>query len=226
MKDLSELDGGKKENAIANIIAYIQKNPAEYGVVSGDVNHLAVGDHIDMEKIRAMLGETKIGGESILEHAKHLTQEQITSIEQIKPSSDGIMKNLDVLDKTISELKESQAGTAKLMSEFDAIGHPSALDLSDKGIASMSATEDLPSTIQRNLENVFGVGERELGDTEWEGLQGKDAEDFLDDFSLDTDSPEEKLREYLGKIIDDTDIKPNEEETILEYLKRAGGTKI
>lgn len=226
MKELSELDGGKKENAIANIIAHMQKNPAEYGIVSGDVNRLAIGDHINMEKIHSVIAETKIGGEGIVEHAKHLASETIAKGEVPKPSSESFMSNLDKLDKTITELGESHAKTSTLINEFDKIGQSSALDLSDTGIASLSANEDLPGVMERNLENVFGVGERELGDTEWAKLQSEDAEDFLDDFSLDTDSPEEKLREYLGRIIDDTKISPDKEETILEYLTRVGKTKI
>lgn len=225
MKELSELEGGRRENAIANIIAHLQKNPAEYGIASGDVNRLAIGDHINMEKIHSVIAETKIGGEGIVEHAKHLADETITKAE-VPPSKEGFMSNLDKLDKTISEIRESQVKTSALMSEFYNIGQSSALDLSDTGIANLSANEGLPSVIERNLENVFGVGEKELGDTEWTKLQSEDAEDFLDDFSLDTDSPEEKLREYLGEIIDDTKISPDKEETILEYLNRVGKTKI
>ncbi|MBI5005079.1 MAG: hypothetical protein HZC03_00485 [Candidatus Lloydbacteria bacterium] len=170
MKELSELDGGRKENAIANLIAHIQKNPAEYGVVSGDVNRLAVGDYINMEKIHAALGETKIGGESIIEHAKHLTSEQVASVEAPELSGEEFTSSLD---KTVSELGEAHSKVSALMEGLDNIGQSPALDLSDAGIANMGATEELPSAAQRHLESIFGVGERELGDADWKVLQGE-----------------------------------------------------
>ncbi|MBI2045979.1 MAG: hypothetical protein HYT28_00975 [Parcubacteria group bacterium] len=239
MKELSELDGGRKENAIANILEQINKNPIDYGVASGDVNRLAIGDHINMEKIHAAFLETKIGGESIVEHAQHLTTEQVAHIEapqhevvsETTPVAETEPKPLSVEDrnaqdvKNIDELeKQYKVGKYAVASQADA----GAFDISDKGIAGMSgevaadmsATENLTKTIQRGLEHVFGVGERELGDTSWTVLQSENAEEFLDKFSLDMDSPEEKLKDYLNTMIHDTKINPRAGETILDYLTR------
>lgn len=227
MKELSELDGGRKENAIANILEQINKNPAEYGVASGDVNRLAIGDQIDMEKIHQAIEHTKIGSESVIEHAKHLTTEQVAHIESPRPPSEEFESHLD---KSVSELEKTHAKIPPLFEELDKVGQPATsahpaglnvLDINDHAISGMSAAEVLPVAAQRHIESIFGVGERELGDTDWGRFQSEDAEDFLDDFSLDTDSPEEKLRAYLNDIISGTKIKPSIGETILEYIKRA-----
>jgi len=70
-----------KDNVIANLIEEIKKNPQDYGVTSGDVNSLKVGDNINLEKIQDLLESKKIGGKNLIEHAKGLGDETLENIK-------------------------------------------------------------------------------------------------------------------------------------------------
>ena len=76
---------GRQYNAIENILAQIKANPAEYGITSGDVNNLAVGDTINIEKIGEIVANHKIAGEGILDHAKGLPAAVVSGIENYMP---------------------------------------------------------------------------------------------------------------------------------------------
>jgi hypothetical protein len=77
---------GRQYNAIENILAQIKANPAEYGIVSGDVNNLNVGDKINIEKIADIVANHKIAGQGIFEHAQGLPPAVVTGIENYMPS--------------------------------------------------------------------------------------------------------------------------------------------
>jgi hypothetical protein len=250
IKELNELDGGRKENAIANIIAHINKNPVPYGIASGDVDHLAVGDHINMAKIHKALADIKINGESVVEHAKRLTPEQIERIEEFRPENDvsesvSQVSTLDtertenkplsseeINDKDMKMLDEMERQVNQYGKGGEASVDTKELDISDEGIKNinnefsateMTTTGILPDGIQRDLErDIFGVEERELADTEWATLQNEKADTFLDDFYVWEENSRAKLWTYLRKVVEHSGISPDSDETVLDYLARAG----
>ncbi len=83
--EIRGLSGGQQTNAIENILADIKNNPGLYGIQSEDVNKLAVGDKINLNKIQEVLSTKTIGGENIIEHAQNLSAETLKNIEAYVP---------------------------------------------------------------------------------------------------------------------------------------------
>jgi hypothetical protein len=77
---------GGQYNAIENILAKIKADPTAYGIESGDVNVLHPGDKIDLAKIQQILANTKIGTESIYDHANKLPAAVVDGIEKYMPA--------------------------------------------------------------------------------------------------------------------------------------------
>ncbi|MBX4215505.1 hypothetical protein KW797_00995 [Candidatus Parcubacteria bacterium] len=83
--DIAELEGGRQTNAIENILAEMKKDPAAYGISSGNINDLKPGDAINLEKIREIIDTHQVKGESIAEHAKNLSEQTVQRIEGWSP---------------------------------------------------------------------------------------------------------------------------------------------
>lgn len=75
---------GMKDNVIANLIEEIKKSPQDYGITSGEINTLKIGDNINLEKIQDLLESKKIGGESLIKHTEELGEETLKNIEDYK----------------------------------------------------------------------------------------------------------------------------------------------
>ena len=88
--EVQGLSGGKQTNAIENILAEIKKDPTLYGIKSGDVNKLAIGENIDVEKIKEILENKTIGGKNIIDHAEGLSKGAVDKIESWEPPTVGI----------------------------------------------------------------------------------------------------------------------------------------
>lgn len=82
---ISNLEGGRQTNAIENILAKIKEDPAAYGIKSGDVNKLSIGDSVDLEKISQILETEKIGDQTIIERASNLPEKDVARIESYTP---------------------------------------------------------------------------------------------------------------------------------------------
>lgn len=76
---------GGQYNAIENILAKIKADPTAYGIKSGDVNMLQPGEQINLAKIQEVLATTKIGTESIYDHANKLPAAVVKGIEEYMP---------------------------------------------------------------------------------------------------------------------------------------------
>ena len=84
ISDHVETKGGQY-NAIENILSQMRANPAEYGISSGDLNNLKIGETIDIAKIGAIVETYKVGGEGIYDHANGLPAKIVESIENYMP---------------------------------------------------------------------------------------------------------------------------------------------
>jgi hypothetical protein len=76
---------GGQYNAIENILTQIKANPTAFGITSGNVDMLAIGDTIDIAKINEIVQNSKIGGESIFDHANKLPAAVVAGIENYMP---------------------------------------------------------------------------------------------------------------------------------------------
>lgn len=77
--EIAELKGRALHNAIENTLEVIRENPAEFGISSGDVNLLSVGDSIDLDKINDILESEGVDGQTIVDRAKSLMAEGVQS---------------------------------------------------------------------------------------------------------------------------------------------------
>lgn len=105
--EIDELErAGMKDNAVANLIEKIKDNPQEYGISSGDVDNLKIGDEINLGKIQTLLETEKIGTEGLLEHAQGLNEETLDKIENHKPEPEAT-----ILPETESHLPTDSVAT-------------------------------------------------------------------------------------------------------------------
>jgi hypothetical protein len=81
---------GMKDNTVANLIETIKDDPEAYGITSGNIDNLNIGDKIDMERIQDLLENEKIGGESLIDHAQRLDETTLKEIENYQPESEPI----------------------------------------------------------------------------------------------------------------------------------------
>ncbi|MBI3671428.1 hypothetical protein HY249_01380 [Candidatus Azambacteria bacterium] len=85
MDELKDLEGGQKSNAIANIIEAVKKDPEALKALGFEspesIDHLEVGQEMDIAKMKEILGSAEVNGEHIVEHAQNLDEATIKSIE-------------------------------------------------------------------------------------------------------------------------------------------------
>ena len=154
MDEIKDLEGGKKSNAIANVIKAIKNDPEKFKALgfenAEDIHNLEVGQKIDLNEIKKILNTETIGEnkESIIEHAtKGLSDEQIKIIEandkliaefhEARPeillnekTTEWIIKNpeadLDqvVYDKESGEIAIEEVDTAAPMETVAAVEEP------------------------------------------------------------------------------------------------------
>jgi len=179
---IGELDGGKQTNAIENILKEIRKNPAEYGISSGDADSLATGDKINIQKIAEILSEKKIGGEGIMEHAQNLSEETVKNIEsyvpppqelgeleeippETEPTPQHIRENwADITPEKLEQMKQEYdaPGNATLeeISQMNAISHfenPEAVaNMASIDPADKETLNIARESFYRNLDDLYG----------------------------------------------------------------------
>lgn len=88
--EIKNLPSGRQENAIENVVSQIIKDPESFGITSGKVAKIEVGDKINLQKIKDIIESYKIGGKSIVEHAKGLSAETVDSIRSFISPRTGI----------------------------------------------------------------------------------------------------------------------------------------
>ncbi len=143
MPEIKELEGkGMKRNVIANLIKEIEGNPKEYGIESGKVGSLKVGDKINMDKIHELLKNSTIKGEGLIDHAEGLSSETIERIEGWKPDTEipkikvipdqtheyvsQTPEYLEVktnIDKTLADVYKTQADLAEAKIQLGTMGN-------------------------------------------------------------------------------------------------------
>lgn len=97
MDEIKDLEGGRKSNAIANVIEAIKNDQTKLEALgfenAGDIHDLEVGQKIDLNEIKEILDTETIGEESIVEHAQELDNE--------------IVENIEANDKSIAEFHKA-----------------------------------------------------------------------------------------------------------------------
>lgn len=88
--EISNLEGQAQANAIENILAVIKENPTEYGISSGKIDLLSVGDKVDIGKINDILNVEKINSHSILERARQFLEGFSGEGEGARVSQEGV----------------------------------------------------------------------------------------------------------------------------------------
>lgn len=71
----SGLTGHQLNNATENILAAMKSDPASFGVKSGNLDLINVGDNIDIEKIKGLANSIKINGLGLFENTSKLNAE-------------------------------------------------------------------------------------------------------------------------------------------------------
>jgi len=102
---------GMKDNTVANLIETIKDDPEAYGITSGNIDNLNIGDKIDMERIQDLLENEEIKGESLIEHAQGLDKTTLEEIEnyQLKSEITDSLEKEGVESKPQATQIESQA---------------------------------------------------------------------------------------------------------------------
>jgi len=232
---VSELSGAQKENAIANIVGAIRENPSLYGISSGNVDQLTLGDNIDMEKIRGILETKQISGEGIIEHAKNLTSEQIENIdvsrEELIDYKIHHPYETITTEKADHILKEAGLGGGTIDLDDSAINNLNESNLNKPPVyggeeVSVELPREIKDIVLEQMKTLYG-GSVPFG---WEKFFNENinipAEDILDNTYLDNDSKEEYLQKYLNQLNQISgkspieDINIGKHETIGEYISR------
>jgi|GEM_PF-5239247 len=103
---IAALEGGRQANAIENVLAEMKKDPAAYGISSGNLNNLNPNkDIINLEKIRDIIENHQVRGQGIIERAEGLAEGTVKNIEAWRPSV-----NTSTIELTPTEAEVRGAG--------------------------------------------------------------------------------------------------------------------
>jgi len=246
--EIQKLDGeGKQSNAIANIIEQIRKDPTSYGIASGNVDNLTTGDVLNMEKIHAILENTKIsvGGveTNILERAEGLAATEVSTIEannekllewQMEHPDEQL--TTETADKILNEHSPA-SDTESLSENLNNIRK----DMETAEAISMKTEQIFRANIQTMFgsKGLFGYG--------FLGTNGERSVDWLDlkdrtvtevmtkkfeggvlgeeggviKFGIDSFSAVDKIKWYMNMLTERTGLAPKETETIDQFIHRA-----
>ena len=231
MDDLER--AGMKDNAIANLVEKIKENPQDYGITSGNVDNLKIGDEINLEKIQNLLETEKIGNENLIDHAQGLSAENLEKIESYKPETiDNASLSADEAIIKTDEIKVD-AIEAEVLAEKEVL--PSGVDLPP-------TTEEIYEQAVKEGEQNMAVKLNEFGGQfmkqEWDILKEMPAEKALEGvekfeskgffsrlFSAEKSEPfgvwlkEATGKDYVGNSSDM--MEQGNRQQLREYLKQA-----
>lgn len=247
---MDSLDGGRQTNAIENILAKIKEDPEAFGINSGNVNELTVGDKIDLEKIRGILKNTMIGDEHIIEHAQKLSDEARAHIESYVPGADeaasagtptgttgGIpASGAEMTGEKVDLNKEEGTGINKDTGETGKKPDASTPD-TDQNKTSIENLRDLDgrtanllsdtrTAMTANLDQTFGqkglFGVGEIHGADSEIWKEWRGKSIFDAMQQKQPSADMlKLRGFLEKLSRDSGISPNPGQQIERFVIRA-----
>jgi hypothetical protein len=243
---------GRQYNAIENILAQIKANPAEYGITSGDVNNLAVGDTIDIKKIAEIVANHKIAGEGIFEHAKGLPAAVVSGIENYMPGEAKSAFTAIATHKADAAVAAASSGAPTLEGSPVLTGETTLEALAAEDIGTAVAEPGLGSTFVPLEQTPLDPATPEIGIipavfsmTAAEGLQSTtllmtdfnrlggnwaDVTRFgaepMATFISNPPAGSEKVMSLLQSYRGGVPIATNEPGTVLQYLQRAALTKV
>jgi len=164
--DIKSLPAGAQANAIENILAEIKLNPEEYGIISNDVNKLAIGDKIDLEKIKEILENKVVKGDSIIDRANivsnggnlpPLNSDVVHHIE-VHPESQVTEASKITTSLNVAETIEDSDTTADASHEVEseASTPTSPEEKSAPQISPTEITQLAENLVNKNLDMMFG----------------------------------------------------------------------
>lgn len=99
----SGLEGARLTNATENILSAMRADPTKFGVTSGDLNLIKVGENIDIAKIKELADSISINGKNIIETANNLSAEQVANISNYKPNVADVVSSVTSSNPNVSE---------------------------------------------------------------------------------------------------------------------------
>ncbi len=130
---------GMKDNAVANLIKEIEKDPKSYGISSDNVDNLKIGDNLNMDKIHELLDEKTIKGEKLIDHAKGLNKEALDKIEAYKATP--------------------ETGPQETSVEKGTLSTPPTPELDDREIAKLELEKFIDEDVQKAQTDLFKARE-------------------------------------------------------------------
>jgi hypothetical protein len=236
--EIKSFSGGRQANIIETILTQIKDDPHAVGITSNDVNQIAVGDEINLDKIKEILKSKEIGGENLIDHAKNLSDKVVADIETY--SSD-VSTNVDA--PTQVEIDSSYSSGQELIAK-ESLDSPEMQGTpileNDKTTPSQEASfEKISITATQNINKdldlmfgsagLLGIFGRKSGKNSpwWKEFSRMKASDII------STDPKELVREdktyqkyfklihrYLQTLAERTLI-PTSEESTAEFVVRA-----
>lgn len=235
---IAELSGGRQTNAIENVLAVIRANPEKYG----NLDRLAIGDKIDLEKIGEILETKTIKGEKIIEHAQNLSGEVVKNIESYVPGSNDYVPRNTIMPMATIEPTEFLKGES--IESNDAVNWGTTAhaedwanlqkyfyedaNLSETGLSKESslALQTARVALETKLDDMFGtkgflgIGKVRGVDSQiWNSLKNVEMRELA---RFKSTLPEFlNMQSLATQLVKESGETPGAKETVENFMKRA-----
>lgn len=233
-----KLEAGQRTYSIDELKdRFARMSPEELkgiGISSGDINDLKPGDKIDLTKILGGEAGSQNINHAIL-GAEHLSQDQMHSIESHDKALNDFYHTINELhakdpNVKIPQLDEEMAG--KIINGYTADQYINDINNASEQPTIVAEPQDQITT--HDTKEIFkGQYSEYAGEQGKEGISAMKAEDVIKgSFSIDHYGKQMDMAElgnrneithYLNQLQHDSNINPEANETVADYIQRASG---